>query len=250
MRLRSPLHDVFDEDLEPKWRATRSRGLSTKAPVFGRMRGGYVRAVPSVSQRVVTQISRCERKRSDPQGKRNFGANLKATVRYIQRDQAIDEKVFDRNGAVEDAADRTSAWLDDQRYYRLVISPEHGARMPDMALYTREVMEEIERKLVTADELAARIKLDWIAAVHTNTAHPHSHVLIRGQVGRDELCMPRCFETRGIASLAREVASRSHHLGARSWSEIVAEREAAASKDVHRDLERKAARKGWSFERD
>lgn len=247
---RHPLYAVFDDDLEPLWRATASRrGLGTQRVYYGTKRGRYVHGPMSVDQRVITQISRCERKRTDPKGRMKFAANMRVFARYIGRHQATQDVVFDRDGKVDRPVERVEPWTDDQRYYRLMLSPEHGNRMTDMERYVREVMSEVEQKVFTVAEYKAGMRLEWIAAIHTNTNRQHAHVLIRGQIGREELNMLRCFETKGISSLAREVATRAHHLGPRRWREVVAERELAANKDVIRDLERRAARKPWSAER-
>lgn len=248
---RSPLHRIFDgDDLEPLWRATNGRVLGTRRVHFGTKRGRYVHGPMTVDQRVITQLSRCERKRNDPKGRMKFAASMRTFARYIGRPQAASDVVFDREGRVDDPVARVEPWTDDQRYYRLMISPEHGNRMPDMERYTREVMGEVEQKVFTPQEYKAGGRLEWMAAVHTNTKRQHVHILIRGQIGREELSMVRCFETRGISSIARDVASQGHHLGSRTWSEVAAERDRAANKDVIRDLEHKAARKPWSAERD
>jgi type IV secretory pathway VirD2 relaxase len=41
--------------------------------------------------------------------------------------------------------------------------------------HTRELMKRMERDL--------RTRLEWIAAIHHNTDHPHVHIAIRGMDG-------------------------------------------------------------------
>jgi len=55
--------------------------------------------------------------------------------------------------------------------YRLVLSPEHAARL-DLPTLTRAAMERL-----AAD---AGGDLRWIAAEHRNTAHPHVHIVLAG----------------------------------------------------------------------
>ena len=55
--------------------------------------------------------------------------------------------------------------------WRIVISPEHGTEV-DLTAMTRRVMQQLERDTGYA--------VDWVAANHYDTAHPHTHIMVRG----------------------------------------------------------------------
>ncbi len=81
--------------------------------------------------------------------------------------------MFVHDGTENDTAKTLDGWqkAGDQRLFRLIISPENGANM-DMRKLTEETMKRLEKQLDT--------KLQWTAAIHTNTDHPHVHVALRG----------------------------------------------------------------------
>lgn len=51
-------------------------------------------------------------------------------------------------------------------------------------------------------------RLDWVAAVHDDTAHPHAHIIIRGRRddGRD-LVMPRAYISHGVRDRAEALVT-------------------------------------------
>ncbi len=110
-------------------------------------------------------------------------------------------------------------WADDRHHFRLIVSPEHGADIPDMTAYVREVMRRVQRDLDT--------KLEWVAINHHNTDNPHAHVMLRGkrEDGTD-LVIPRRDPSTGIRDRASEVATEL--LGERS----VLEMRSAKAKEV------------------
>lgn len=140
------------------------------------------------------------------------GGALHAHGRYLERDGAGREgergQFFDRDvAAVEDARERLSLWeRDDPRHFRLMLAPESGARIDDLAVWTREVMAGMEKDL--------GVRLDWMAVAHHNTDNPHVHVILRGvrEDGRD-LVIARDYMARGLRERAREVTTE--HLGPR-----------------------------------
>ena len=112
------------------------------------------------------------------------GANLRARVRnalyYVQhRPLGPDEKPDDRVlfAAATDNLSRQQARamiLDHAghyvAYHRLIISP--GRHVEDMQRWTRQVMADLSHHL---DQ-----RSHWVAVVHRNTAHHHTHVLLAG----------------------------------------------------------------------
>lgn len=131
---------------------------------------------------------------------------LVAHGRYLSRDGAGPEgepgKFYDREGEVQDVADRLETWeRSDPRHMRLLLAPESGARFVDLEDFTRATMAQVERDL--------GFDLDWVAADHHNTDSPHVHVILRGR-RRDgpELIIPREYGAHGLRHAAREVATQ------------------------------------------
>ena len=137
-------------------------------------------------------------------------AKLRRHMSYLERESAsVDGKkpeVFTQKG--RDIPNQPME--NEPRTYRFILSPENGYRL-DMKQFTREFMENYEE---------ASGKLNWFAAVHYNTAHPHAHIVVRGvnQEGKQFLL------SRGLLNVqARELGCElaTHHLGFRSRQEIV-----------------------------
>ena len=142
-------------------------------------------------------------------------AAARAHLRYIQRDGVTREgqpgSLYDREN---DKVDRKS-FIDraegDRHQFRFIVSPEDGAQYDDLKPFVRKLMDRMEKDLDT--------KLDWVAADHYNTGHPHSHVVVRGK--RDDnrdLIIAREYITHGLRERAAEIVSLD--LGPRSDLEI------------------------------
>ncbi len=99
-------------------------------------------------------------------------------------------------------ASRLDEWqkAGDERIWKLIISPEFGERL-DLKRLTRELLTEIRRQTGS--------NLEWIAAAHYNTEHPHVHVALRGvdQDGR-LLQFDRDFIQQGIRAIAEDLCTR------------------------------------------
>ncbi|HEY5238259.1 MAG TPA: relaxase/mobilization nuclease RlxS [Rhizomicrobium sp.] len=136
-------------------------------------------------------------------------------LRYIQRDGVTREgqpgQLYD---AREDHADDRAfaeRVKDDRHQFRFIVSAEDGAEYADLKLYVRRLMSQMEQDLGT--------RLDWVAADHFNTGHPHTHVVLRGvdETGRD-LVIAREYLSYGMRERACEIATRD--LGPRSDLDI------------------------------
>ncbi len=152
---------------------------------------------------------------------------LLSHLRYIQRDGVS------RNGAPgqlygpdPDAAD-ARAFVDrsaaDRRQYRIVLAPDDGAEYSDLRSLTRRLMLQMERDLGT--------RLDWIAADHFDTGHPHSHILLRGRDDRGRaLEIAGDYLNHGLRERAMELATldlgppENGHVAAARRREVLAER--------------------------
>ncbi|MES2137387.1 MAG: relaxase/mobilization nuclease RlxS [Pseudomonadota bacterium] len=106
----------------------------------------------------------------------------RAHLRYIQRDGVTrDDEPGRLYSAAEDRADG-KAFLErcggDRHQFRIIVSAEDGAEYEDLKPLIRRFMARIE------DDLGTR--LDWVAADHVDTLHPHTHIMLRGKDERGE----------------------------------------------------------------
>jgi hypothetical protein len=131
----------------------------------------------------------------------------KAHGRYLARESAAFENDlkpvgFSRETAGVDIAGKLQSWqtAGDQQFWKLIVSPEFGDRV-DLARLTRELIKQMEKDLVT--------ELEWVAAEHHNTEHPHVHVVIRGARDSGEvLRLSREYVQQGIRGIAADLCTR------------------------------------------
>jgi type IV secretory pathway VirD2 relaxase len=109
---------------------------------------------------------------------------------------------FDGGDESIDIAERLERWqkAGDERLWKLIVSPEFGDRA-DLKVLTRDLLSRMERDLGTP--------LQWVAAVHHNTEHPHVHVALRGigEEGRS-LHLSRDYIRQGIRCAAEDLCTR------------------------------------------
>jgi hypothetical protein len=96
--------------------------------------------------------------------------------------------------------------VDDERLFKVIVSPEFGERL-NLQDHTRKLIQRMEKDLKT--------RLEWVAAVHFNTEHPHVHIALRGKDQNGcALVIPRDYIRSGIRSRAENLATKV--LGART----------------------------------
>lgn len=169
---------------------------------------------------------------SGPSGTKAFAAHIS----YIARDGTSrggeGGGIFDRacdNADPDVFNDRARR---DVRQFRWMISPDDAGDLEDLTRLTRTLMNQVERDL--------RCEVDWVAAGHFNTAHPHVHVAIRGGVpGADELIIARRYLIHGLRHRIEDTLTRE--LGYRRSLDLVADLGREAAQDrytrIDRDLE-------------
>lgn len=141
----------------------------------------------------------------------------RAHLRYIQRDGATREGApGELYSAEHDRADG-KAFLErsagDRHQFRFIVSAEDGSEYPDLKPYIRRLMTQMEADLGT--------RLDWVAVDHFNTAHPHTHIMLRGiDESGQNLIIAREYISHGIRTRAAELATLD--LGPRTDQEIEA----------------------------
>lgn len=132
------------------------------------------------------------------------GENKENSEPKRAEDRAAQPERWAYYDAQKDSVDglaRTNEWgRSDKRHFRVMLSPENGARLRDMTAYTREVMARAETALGT--------KLSWVAVDHHDTDDLHSHIIIRGRRANGQaLFIPKDFICHGFRSIAQDVAT-------------------------------------------
>lgn len=146
--------------------------------------------------------------------KAKSAGHWKAHGVYIQREAAtgLEKAGFNEAGQGIDIPTQLDEWqtADDERIFRIIISPEEGTRL-DMQRYTRDVMAKVQSEMGT--------QLQWVAAIHTNTDHPHVHIALRGiRADGKPLTLDKEFIKSGFREFAQNSATRQ--LGYRTQEEI------------------------------
>ena len=131
-----------------------------------------------------------------------MGKAQKPVVQYLQEGkgpQGQDAHVFGKGHTPPDTARFTDATLTDPRQFRFSVSlPAHVKYVP-MQAYTEVLMAWVEKDLGRP--------LDWIAAVHHDTKHPHSHVVLRGKdLEEKDLYITTHYLSHGLRQRATQVA--------------------------------------------
>ena len=169
--------------------------------------------------------------------KRGGVAAARAHLNYIQRDGVSKEN---EPGRLYDAAsDDTGgkAFLDrsegDRHQFRFIVSPEDATELEELKPFVRDLMAKMEEDLGT--------KIDWVAADHFNTEHPHTHVVLRGKddLGKD-LVIARDYIAHGMRERARELVTME--LGPQTEQELRQKLSAQVEQDRFTDLDRQLVR--------
>lgn len=144
--------------------------------------------------------------------------------RYVVRDSATEvdgtpKPGFDKHSDEADLVRTAGDWqtAGDPRMFKLIISPEFGERV-DLKQLTRQLMARMESDLGHP--------LEWAAAAHFNTEHPHVHVLLRGVAAGQELRLNPDYIKSGIRKQAEELCT--NQLGYRT----AADRAEASNREV------------------
>ena len=178
------------------------RGEETQSAT--RVGGRAARKPPTLHQRVAVRVSYSANK--------NPG-QWKAHGKYVARESAttggrVAEAGFNASGKNLGIATTLDNWqgAGDARLFKIIVSPEFADRL-NLQQHTRELMKRMERDLGT--------RLEWVAAVHHNTEHPHVHIAVRGMDDKGgPLSIPREYIRSGLRGRAEELATDA--LGYRS----------------------------------
>jgi type IV secretory pathway VirD2 relaxase len=150
--------------------------------------------------------------------KNKSSGQWRAHGRYLERESAVmkdGEKAAGFNAGFDavDIGSTLDSWQkqNDEVLFRMIVSPEFGDQL-NVERHTRELMAGMERDLHT--------ELEWVAAAHFNTDHPHVHVAIRGKNDRGQsLHLPRPYIKSGIRQHAQELAT--NQIGYRTQTQVL-----------------------------
>lgn len=213
----------FTDGFQPRWNAVGNSNAKgrmlpgVRRPFAERTnetsRGGMVLKPSGAHQPVVVRITYAERHGRGADARREQVGKVREYGAYITRTMDVDGPPVDRDGVVENWQEKIEPWVDDRRLFRMSVNPLNGNDIQDWPGYIRDVMAEVERRVLSPAELDAGQHIDWIASVHTDTGRAHAHVAVRGRAGDEDLRFDRDFIYGGITRIAREVANRDRHLG-------------------------------------
>lgn len=132
-------------------------------------------------------------------------------------DERDDVNVRDVRQMVRDSPDEEGVVA-----HRMIMSP--GLHGVDMMAYTRETMKHLER--------TRGYDLEWRGIVHSNTDHPHSHVLIMGTDRNGKIVRFGIPDYNRLREYGEQILERDYQL------ERFLDREARLSLDRARDPDR------------
>jgi hypothetical protein len=122
------------------------------------------------------------------------------------------------------------------KHFKFIISPEN--QNADCAA--------LVKTLTLRMEAVTGYRFSWLAAVHTDTAHKHAHLLINGvdKAGRNVI-FDRAFIKQTMREMSRRVCTDM--LGKRTEKEIRAERESLHKRNRYCELDDELRRYEWSL---
>ena len=178
-------------------RVSRAGGPPRLSSAFGTRGGRGPRRPLSFGRRVIVKARVV---RLTPTGVRQQAAHLA----YIQRD-GVDRdggaaRLYDARGDEADGRAFAERCEGDRHQFRFIVSAEDGRQLASLKPLVRDLMATAERDLGT--------RLDWVAADHFDTDHPHTHVVLRGKTDRgDDLVIPRDYIAHGLRRRASELVT-------------------------------------------
>jgi hypothetical protein len=101
-------------------------------------------------------------------------------------------------GAQDAQAFHRTVCEDDHRFTLVISFPEHGG--VDRQKFIEGYMRQVEVDLGGP--------LEWLAANHYDTAHPHTHIVIRGVIEGEDLYMKKGYLKHGLRERASEMLTK------------------------------------------
>jgi type IV secretory pathway VirD2 relaxase len=163
-----------------------------------------------------------------------------AHLRYIQRDGVTREgdpgQLYSADQDQANGKEFLERSAGDRHQFRFIVSAEDANEYADLKPLIRRLMTQAEQDLGT--------RLDWVAVDHFNTAHPHTHIMLRGHddQGRD-LIIARDYIAHGFRERAAELVQldlgprTDLEIEARLRDDVSAERLTAIDRRLGHDLD-------------
>jgi type IV secretory pathway VirD2 relaxase len=176
---------------------------------------GRFRARRVVVKARVVRLNPQHRGTRAPKMRGTMSRAVDAHLRYLERDGVTrDGERGKAYSAFENEADGKAfveRGREDRHQFRFIVAPEDAAEMADLRGFTRDLMRQMELDLAT--------RLDWIAVDHHNTAHPHTHIIVRGVLDDGRILnIAGDYIALGIRHRAAELVTRE--LGHQSEIEL------------------------------
>jgi type IV secretory pathway VirD2 relaxase len=172
---------------------------------------------------------------------RHSGRNapLGTHLNYLRRDGVTQDgekaRLFGVSGDDVDAKEFAERADDDRHHFRFIVSPDDAVEMSDLKGFTRDLVGQMEKDLGT--------RLEWVAADHWNTEHPHVHLIVRGvRDDGENLVISRDYIKEGMRDRARDLITQE--LGPRTDHEIRRSLERQVDADRWTTLDRQLVRDG------
>jgi type IV secretory pathway VirD2 relaxase len=193
----------MSETLRPTMRPVRSREdrvalprLKRSAPTW---KGRFVlrpRAGGEAQRAVVTT----RYVKAGARGLRSMTASTAYALRYMDKGRDASELYQREEGVSVDKTAFAARARQDPHQWRIVLAPERGQDV-DLTSVTRRVMAQMEQD--------TGYRLDWVAVNHYDTAHPHTHILVRGldQEGR-EVGVKRDYLLHGLRYRTQDIVTQ------------------------------------------
>ncbi|MCC8943951.1 relaxase/mobilization nuclease domain-containing protein, partial [Bradyrhizobium sp. Arg62] len=172
---------------------------------------------------------------------------LRAHLRYVQRDGVTRDgepgELYDAGNDRADGKAFTERSAHDRHQFRFIVAPEDSAEIADLKPFVRDLMHQMEQDLGT--------RLDWVAADHFNTGHPHTHIVLRGKDDEgNDLVIARDYIAHGVRSRAAELVTRELgpeteiEVARKLQQEVAAERFTRLDRAILRDVREGALEPG------
>jgi type IV secretory pathway VirD2 relaxase len=171
----------------------------------GRIGRGYAQGAVLAGRAKVPGLRRVVIKARIVRIKAGDGGAVRAHLRYVQRDGVTRAgepgELYDAANNRADGKAFTERSAGDRHQFRFIVAPEDSAELADLKPFIRDLMRQMESDLGT--------KLDWVAADHFNTGHPHSPIVLRGKDGEGhDLIVARDYMSHGFRSRAADLITR------------------------------------------
>lgn len=144
--------------------------------------------------------------------------------KYVEREGAEREgekgQGYGHEGDMS-VSETLDAWqkAGDQRVWKLIISPEFG-EYADIKQATKDAAAKIEQDLGLM-----KGEMSWVAIDHYNTAHPHTHMFIRGVAMNEDLEINPEYIKRGLRQRFQEEITNQLGYRTERWQILANERQ-------------------------